>query len=161
MSEWEFRILPGFGMNKKLAVIGGLVGVCALFFLGKRSGEELTMPSCEVMEKVETPIHFFTGDFVSDERLQEYVDYSNLVLDNSCVPMRRTIAYITRINLKDFESHDTGRLHKQLIDTVGGATLKPMQKKGRYYGLILPEGHAFGRGGFVGEAHLNFSRSFL
>ncbi|GMQ48849.1 hypothetical protein [Vibrio sp. 10N] len=40
-------------MNKTLAVVGGLLGVCALFFLGKRSGEELTLPSCEVMEKVD------------------------------------------------------------------------------------------------------------
>lgn len=148
-------------MNKKWVVVGGLVGVCALFFLGKRSGEELTLPSCDVIEKVETPIHFFTGDFISDERLQEYVDYSNLVLDNSCIPMRRVIAGVTRMNLKEFKSYDTGRLHKQLIDTVGEARLQPMQAKGRYYALILPEDHAFGRDGWVGEAHGNFSRSFL
>ncbi|GIC28319.1 hypothetical protein VCSRO99_3610 [Vibrio cholerae] len=47
-------------MNKKLLVGGCLLSVIALFFVGKRGGEELSLPVCDSVPKVDTPVHFFT-----------------------------------------------------------------------------------------------------
>lgn len=148
-------------MNKNLVVVSTLIVVSALFLVGKRSGEELSLADCNYTEKAVTPIHFFTDESISKSRIEEFIDYSNLVLDNSCVPMQRVLSGITKINLADFESADSGALHQQLAKSVGESELKPMQRKGSYYALVLPENHPFSEGGVAGTAHVNFSRSFL
>ncbi|HAS8420909.1 TPA: hypothetical protein I7738_22845, partial [Vibrio vulnificus] len=75
-------------MNKKLLVGGCLLGVTALFFVGKRGGEELSLSVCDSVPKIDTPVHFFTDDSISEARIEEFIDYSNLVLENSCIPIR-------------------------------------------------------------------------
>jgi hypothetical protein len=109
---------------------------------------------------VETPIHFFTDDSISETRLQQLIDYSNLVLANSCVPMNRTLSGITKLDMSQFKSSDEGALHKQLVAIVSPEVLKPMQRKGSYYVLVLPKEHQFFQDGTSGVAHVNFSQSF-
>nr|WP_239834083.1 hypothetical protein [Vibrio sp. Isolate31] len=75
-------------MKKNLVVGCTLLGVVALFFVGKRSGEKLTLAPCDIGEKVETPVHFFTDASMSESKIQKMIGYSNLVLQNSCVPMQ-------------------------------------------------------------------------
>ncbi len=148
-------------MNKKLLVGGALLGVVALFFVGQRDGEELSLPECESTAKVETPIHFFTDDSTSEVKIKEFIDYSNLVLENSCIPMIRTLSGITRVDFSDFQGHESGKLHQQLASSIGEDILKPMQKAGSYYVLVLPKDYPFSEESYGGTAHVNFSRSFL
>lgn len=148
-------------MNKKLIVSFTLLGVISLFFIGKRTGEELTLPVCDIAKTVETPIHFFVGESFTDNQIHELLDYSNLVLENSCVPMKRTLAGITKLDLSNFDGQSSGQLHQHLINNVGESTLKPMQRDGSYYVLVLPTSHPFTQDGTTGTAHVNFSRSFL
>jgi len=148
-------------MNKNLVVGCTLLGVTSLFFIGKRSGEELSLPKCTLDKVVETPVHFFADESLSNNRIQAFIEYSNLVLKNSCVPMERTLAGITRINLSDFDGQGSGKLHQQLLKSVGSSTLEPMQDAGSYYVLILPKTHPFAQDGTAGTAHVNFSRNFL
>ena len=148
-------------MKKNLAVGFTLLGVVALFFVGKRSGEELSLAACELTKKVETPVHFFTDDSISESIINEFIDYSNLVLENSCVPMQRTLSGITRLDLADFEEGGSGKLHNQLAQAVGDSVLEPLQREGSYYALVLPKDHPFSKDGSAGTAHVNFSRSFL
>ena len=146
-------------MNKKLLVSGSLLAVAALFFVGKRGGEELSLPVCESIPKVDTPVHFFSDDSISETRIQEFIDYSNLILENSCIPIKRTLSGITRLDLTDFKSKDSGKLHQQLVLNVGDLTLEPMQKIGNYYVLVLPKDSPFSQYR-AGVAHVNFSHSF-
>ncbi|KZX68041.1 hypothetical protein A3712_14100 [Vibrio sp. HI00D65] len=148
-------------MKKNFVVGGALLGVVALFFVGKHRGEELTFAPCEMGEKVETPVHFFTDASMSESKIQKMIGYSNLVLQNSCVPMERTLSGITRIDLSGFQDAESSKLHKQLVKLVGDEVLEPMQREGSYYALILPEDHEFSDEGSVGLADVNFSRSFL
>ncbi|EMB2712819.1 hypothetical protein U8Z88_003426, partial [Vibrio cholerae] len=97
-------------MNKKLLVGGCLLSVIALFFVGKRGGEELSLPVCDSVPKVDTLVHFFTDSSIAEERIVEFIDYSNLVLENSCIPIRRTLSGITKIDLTSFKSQDSGKL---------------------------------------------------
>ena len=150
----------GTPVNKNVLVGCTLLGVVALFLVGKRDGEELSLPVCESAEKVETPVHFFTDDSISEDRINEFIDYSNLVLDNSCIHMKRTLSGITKLDLNDFQSKGIGSLHQQLALSVGHSTLKPMQHAGSYYVLVLPKNAPFSQNG-AGTAHINFSRSFL
>ena len=147
-------------MKKNFVVGCTLLGVVALFFVGKRTGEELSLAACELNEKVETPVHFFTDDSISESKINEFIDYSNLVLENSCVPMQRTLSGITKLDLTDFEGVDSGKLHQQLAQTVGDSVLEPLQREGSYYVLVLPKEHPFSQDGTAGTAHVNFSRSF-
>jgi hypothetical protein len=148
-------------MKKNLVVGCTLLGVVALFFVGKRSGEELSFAACDLTEKVETPVHFFTDDSISESKINEFIDYSNLVLENSCVPMKRTFSGITRLDLAGFEDGGSGKLHHQLAQAVGDSVLEPLQREGSYYVLVLPKEHPFSQDGSAGTAHVNFSRSFL
>ncbi|WP_434567889.1 hypothetical protein QFW85_20200 [Vibrio chagasii] len=148
-------------MKKNLVVGSALLGVVTLFFVGQRSGEELTLAPCDMGKKVETPVHFFTDASMSESKIQKMIGYSNLVLQNSCVPMERTLSGITRIDLSSFQDADSGKLHKQLAKLVGDEVLKPMQREGSYYALVLPNDHEFSDDGTTGMAHVNFSRSFL
>lgn len=148
-------------MKKNLVVGCTLLGVVTLFFVGKRSGEELSLAACELTEKVETPVHFFTDDSISESKINEFIDYSNLVLQNSCVPMQRTLSGITRLELANFEEGGSGKLHHQLAQAVGDSVLEPLQREGSYYVLVLPTDHPFSQDGSAGTAHVNFSRSFL
>ncbi|MCU8225670.1 hypothetical protein M2G99_21585, partial [Vibrio vulnificus] len=138
-----------------------MLGVVALFFVGKRSGEELSLAACDLTEKVETPVHFFMDDSISESKITEFIDYSNLVLENSCVPMKRTLSGITRLNLAGFEDGGSGKLHHQLAQAVGDSVLELLQREGSYYVLVLPKEHPFSQDGSAGTAHVNFSRSFL
>ncbi|ELA3113525.1 hypothetical protein ACRTC9_21610 [Vibrio vulnificus] len=147
-------------MNKKLLVGGCLLGVTALFFVGKRGGEELSLPVCDSVPKIDTPVHFFTDDSISEARIEEFIDYSNLVLENSCIPIRRTLSGITKLDLTSFKSQDSGKLHQQLLLNVGNSLLESMQKVGSYYVLVLPKDFPFAKDS-AGTAHVNFSRSFL
>ncbi|MBD0785582.1 hypothetical protein HUO09_04470 [Vibrio sp. Y2-5] len=146
--------------NKKLLVVGSLFIVVVLFFVGKRGGKELSLPVCEPISKVYTPVHFFVDDSISSLRIEEFIDYSNLVLENSCIPIRRTLTGITKLDLTGFKSEDSGKLHQQLVLKVGNATLEPLQKTGSYYVLVLPKEFPFSQNS-AGVAHVNFSRSFL
>ncbi|MCO7021520.1 hypothetical protein L4F38_19100, partial [Vibrio paracholerae] len=132
-------------MNKKLLVGGWLLSVIALFFVGKRGGEELSLPVCDSVPKVDTPVHFFTDSSITEERIEEFIDYSNLVLENSCIPIRRTLSGITNIDLTSFKSQDSGKLHQQLVLNVGNSILEPMQKIGSYYVLVLPKDFPFAK----------------
>lgn len=147
-------------MNKKWLVVGTLLGVVALFFVGKREGEQLFLPQCDLSPSVETPVHFFSDDSISEARIQQLIDYSNLVLKNSCVPITRTLSGITKLDMGQFSNGNEGNLHKQLIASVGAEVIKPMQRKGYYYVLVVPKQHALSLEGTAGLAHVNFSQSF-
>ncbi len=148
-------------MKKSVLVVGSLLGVCALFYMGKRDGEELSLPQCDMPQLVDTPVHFFTDSSISKARIEQLIDYSNLVLANSCIPMKRTLSGITSVDATDFESASIGKLHRELVSSVGASKLEPMQRVGSYYVLVLPKEHPFSSEGTSGTAHVNFSRSFL
>ncbi|MVB98565.1 hypothetical protein D6V35_19290, partial [Vibrio cholerae] len=94
---------------------------------------------CDSVPKVDTPVHFFRDSSITEERIVEFIDYSNLVLENSCIPIRRTLSGITKIDLTSFKSQDSGKLHQQLVLNVGNSILESMQKIGSYYVLVLPK----------------------
>ncbi|SNX50780.1 hypothetical protein VTH8203_04454 [Vibrio thalassae] len=57
-------------MNKSVLVVGSIVVVASLFYFGKRSGEELSLPECELAKVAETSVFFFTDDSIDEHRLQ-------------------------------------------------------------------------------------------
>ncbi|KJY83321.1 hypothetical protein TW81_10020 [Vibrio galatheae] len=146
--------------NRNAVVMSALLAVAMLFYFGKRDGEELSLPQCEFDQVVETPVHFFADESLSEERVNAWLEYANVVLENSCVPLKRTLSGIERIDLQAFTSVEEGQLHRQLVTAVGEQVLEPMQRTGHYYVLVLPNGHKFSEDGLIGTAHVNFSRSF-
>ncbi|OLQ91859.1 hypothetical protein BIY21_12650 [Vibrio ponticus] len=147
-------------MKQRILVAFSLLSVIALFVIGKRSGEELSLPTCQIDQTVETPIHFFKGNSIGVERLEEFIDYSNQVLANSCVPMKRVLASVNLIDPKVFADIDEiGQLHRQLVE-LESEKIQPIQTIGSYYVLVLDDEHPFVQSGWSGEAHGNFSQSF-
>lgn len=148
-------------MNKSVLVVGSIVVVASLFYFGKRSGEELSLPECELTKVAETPVFFFIDDSIDEHRLQEYIDYSNLVLSNSCVPLKRTLAGVSNIDTDEFKGNEVGSLHQQLLKQMTPNDHEKLKQTDSYYVLVLPSSHEFTEDGTVGTAHVNFSRRFL
>lgn len=148
-------------MKKNVVVVSTLMGVIVLFLVGQRSGEELSLETCDISQKATTPVHFFVDASYSESKINDFIEYSNLVLKNSCVPMERTLSGITRLDLSKFKQSSIGKLHQQLALRVDDTLLESMQREGSYYVLVLPKDHPFSQDGVAGTAHVNFSRSFV
>ncbi|WP_194435627.1 hypothetical protein [Vibrio fluminensis] len=148
-------------MKQKILVACSLLSVVALFFIGKRSGEELSFQQCEFEQIVETPVHFFITQSTRVEKLEKHIDYSNLILANSCVPMKRTLASVSYVDANAFaDLDDIGKLHRKLVSLEEGK-IQSLQQLGSYYVLVLENEHPFVQSGWSGRAHGNFSQSFV
>ncbi|MDA0148406.1 hypothetical protein [Vibrio sp. LaRot3] len=142
-----------------------------VFLLGnKRSDGELVLPKCTLNNTVSTSITFFVDEKIKqsasidvvNERILDAINYSNLVLSNSCVPMTRTLEKIEWVKLPDQSAVDSDTLHLQLLDVVGEARINQMRRdKTAYYGLVLEKQHNYVLGNVAASEHVNFNGSFF
>ncbi|WP_120511003.1 hypothetical protein [Photobacterium salinisoli] len=117
-----------------------------LAFDGAASSNQLQLPECEMTDVVDTPITFFVSKeamedyspFVRSGIIDSWIQTSNQILKNSCVPMRRTFHQIVvadELNLAEFDEitlvHDLLEYHHfDLIETFAS-------RPNHFYGVLF------------------------
>ncbi len=127
-----------------LAVFLGLGGLSLQHFRDAATGLELA--TCEPQPPVITYVHFFvTNDVLKvmnkaqvKRHLEQIMDASNQVLDNSCIPLQRELKHIEYVDFSHQYLFDFGSVHFALQKAVGGQTIgKIRQTINDYYAILL------------------------
>jgi hypothetical protein len=149
-------------------VISALIAVIVMGVLNKKSSEGMELTSCNMPDLVTTTVNFFVdGEIKSEkainkkrENLQNYIEYSNIVLENSCIPMQRVIGEV-KIVEGFSESGNVYEIHKELENLVGHSQLRKIRERpDEYYVLVLNKSHDFFSEGVRGSVNFNFNDSF-
>lgn len=89
-------------------------------------GYSVQLPECEITEKLITPIHFFTSEEVLQQYskkevsiiVQNWFDFSNRTMSNSCIPLKRELKSITYVKDIDKEMLHSLSIAKYAIETA-------------------------------------------
>ncbi|WP_260261920.1 hypothetical protein [Vibrio intestinalis] len=128
------------------------------------------LPKCTLNNTVSTSITFYVDEKIKQktsinavhDRIVDAINYANLVLSNSCVPMTRTLEKIEWVRLPDQLAVDSDTLHQQLLEAVGEKRINQMRRdKTAYYGLVLEKQHNYVLGNISASEHVNFNGSFF
>ncbi|AXX58814.1 hypothetical protein [Vibrio vulnificus] len=169
---------------KKLFIISSLVSILSIAFVYRfnavdRSG--LVLPTCTLERVIETKIDFYVTDDVSDnvsmmnlqERISKYINKANLILSNSCIPIKRSLGKLetidtSTIKLEELESTKYQPLRfasvaQEILKKIGKDNLiqyysnKPMH----YFVLVYGEKFKVHGSSIIGSVDPNISNSMV
>ena len=130
--------------------------------------DELELPKCDITERLNTTITFYVdrGAFTPklQNRLTAAIEYANQVLDNSCIPMRRTLDAMVSVDLNLSGQEDEYGIYYRLLDAVGADKMVQHDlDMHHYYVIVIGDEHTIFDDGTTGIADLNNdgSRSVL
>lgn len=142
-----------------------VVGLCYVYRPDYRQIElsELVLPACpSISERHESQVMFYIADnlreSVGSKEIDDYIQYSNLVLSNSCIPLQRTTALMkyVKLDLSYEESFET--LYELLEGSLDGVAAKNDTST---YVLILPSRHRVFEDNIVGLTNVETVDNFI
>jgi len=149
-------------MLRKYLSFAALAGVLSVSGCQSKSiSRGMKAPVCNIDKPVPTYVHFFVANEALKGRSQQeihtqmqfWVNYSNWVLENSCIPMTRNVAEVTFVDLSDHYVLDFSSAHYSLESVLGADRISQIrQQSNYYYALILGSENTFFKGDLHGQA---------
>jgi len=140
-----------------------------LMSVGIRNRDGLVLADCPVEEQALTEVTFFidgvaakrTGAEELESQLSGYLDYSNTVLKNSCVPIQRKLGAIRVVSMEGALSLNSLDVYQALIDQVGRSVIEKLNANlGSYYVLVLDSSHEYFSDEIAGVAEIYLNNSY-
>ncbi|NOI25526.1 hypothetical protein [Vibrio mediterranei] len=122
------------------------MGILALFYSLHTFASELELPTCEMENKLVTPITFFAPESLREEYedsavkfvIEGMVSKSNEILDNSCIPIQRELKEIIYVSGFDTEIFQDIYAAGNYIDYYYEDKVSQIQHShSEFYGLVV------------------------
>ncbi|MDW6003452.1 hypothetical protein [Vibrio mangrovi] len=129
--------------------------------------DKLVLPECQLRDKLfDTKVTFYIDDSVDFEymknRVKEFIDYSNSVLKNSCIPMVRSSYVVNQVNLNLPRDAYFDEIHHRLKEKAGKQNIsKLIDDPHEFYVLILPYYMKVFGDGTMGGSNVELSNSYV
>lgn len=159
-------------MKKRMIIACVSPAVAGLFYVYQPDKSELNLqdldlPTCSIKDEVfETQVTFFVDSNADKHFVYKQIDdsiaYSNLVLNNSCLPLHRSLVSIedVKLNLSGSESFD--EIHSLLkVNTKTGMIDDMKNDPYSLYVLILSRYYWMFDDGIMGATDVELSDSFV
>jgi len=142
-----------------------VVALCYIYSPDYRALEfsELELPVCsEFTERYQSQVSFFIAESlrksVGSKEVDDAIQYSNLVLNNSCIPLQRTMTSMEYVQLDLSYEEDFESLHQVFENALSEL---PVKSDTSTYVLILPNQHRLFEGGTVGLTDVETVDNFI
>lgn len=130
------------------AMIVGCLSLTLIPLFYKVDVPGMKIPDCTMEEVIETPIFFFVSKTVVDKygleevntELDKSVRKSNVIMRNSCIPMKRTLAMVETVDFNSASLFDIDQIRRQLTKRVGEEKVRNIERlPNQFYGVILAD----------------------
>ncbi|GAL16926.1 hypothetical protein JCM19235_5475 [Vibrio maritimus] len=106
----------------------------------------MRLPECSMGELVETPIFFFVSKTVIENygleevtsEIERSVKKSNVIMKNSCIPMKRSVAEVSVVDFSGRALFDIDKIREDLAELIGEEKHRYIESSpNHFYGVIL------------------------
>ncbi|MGF1754605.1 hypothetical protein L4C33_13520 [Vibrio makurazakiensis] len=157
---------------RKLLVAVSIVITAVLFYFNQPDRTEfdntkLAIPACELGEQpIMTRVSYFVDLSLSQSfkpsLAQQQVDLSNLILGNSCLPLRRELSSFEYTNFKLSGEEYFDDIYSLGSNAVGSDVLKPIRENPLdFYVFVVPNHHWVFEDGTTGITDRELNNSYI
>ncbi|CED71640.1 membrane protein [Aliivibrio wodanis] len=158
-------------MKKVLFIISIILIIISFYFNQpdhtSYNRSKLELPLCKITKPtVITRISYIVDSSLREsykkELAQKQVEFSNTILVNSCLALRRQLVSFKYIDLELSGSEYFDELHNQASMAIGNDVLKPLRENPLdFYVLVVPSDHLVFEDGTIGATDWELSDSYI
>lgn len=157
---------------KKTWVVSSLIFTAVLFYFNRPDRtpvdlNELVLPQCDSQQRgLATQVHFFVDSSLegvyNPRHAKEQIEFSNLTLTNSCLPLKRELTHFEYVDLNLSNSEFVDDVYAEGREAIGKERLKPIQDDPlSFFVLVAPYHHPVFEDNTVGMTYWELSDSFI
>lgn len=130
----------------------------------------MKLPDCQMEEVIDTPIYFFVSKALVDKygldeintEVERSVRKSNVIMKNSCIPMKRTLATLETVDFNSASLFDIDQIRRQLTKRVGEEKVRNIELlPNQFYGVILADEDGYFDYGTIGTTNPDENSQFF
>lgn len=132
------------------------------------ASEFFSIPDCSYKELLTTPITFYISAGVIEKnsrkkiksKINTWINYSNMVLSNSCIPMKRALYEIKYVDeLQEVLFQDLSATHSMLRYYLKEDYSFKFKNKALFYGVVFNDFES--KNGYCGSTNVEFYPNFF